>query len=326
MQRKSGQPDARSLAAAHARTGWQPAGIRPVQGDLLQPGGTTLDLSGIAKGFAVDHGVEALRALGLTDLLFEIGGELRGIGRRPDGQPWRVRVDGESPAAQRIALADMAIATSGDRWHRREHEGRRWSHTIDPRNGEPVAHALASVTVLHAQCMQADALATVLTVLGPDDGLAFAERTRSRPCSSPDDATWRSASHARLARAERRMSEAMLRALGAGATAAAYAALCLAVYARQRRQRTAAVREAARSRATADTPPTLVLFASQTGQAETIAWQTARQLRAAGTPVRVMELNALDAATLASATARSSWPARTAKAMRPMAPACSRNA
>jgi thiamine biosynthesis lipoprotein len=70
----------------------------------------------------------------------------------------------------------MAIATSGDRWHRRAHEGRRWSHTIDPRTGEPVAHALASVTVLHAQCMQADALATVLTVLGPDEGLAFAER------------------------------------------------------------------------------------------------------------------------------------------------------
>ncbi|SFP56198.1 sulfite reductase subunit alpha [Variovorax sp. 770b2] len=98
------------------------------------------------------------------------------------------------------------------------------------------------------------------------------------------------------------MSEAMLRALGAGATAAAYTALCLAVYARQRRRRTAAVREAASLSANGDTAPTLVLFASQTGQAETIAWQTARQLRAAGTSVRVMELNALDAATLGSAS------------------------
>jgi len=97
------------------------------------------------------------------------------------------------------------------------------------------------------------------------------------------------------------MTEAMLRTLGAGATATAYAALCLAVYARQRRQRTAAVREAAALSTDGETPPTLVLFASQTGQAETIAWQTARRLRAAGTPVRVMELNALDAATLASA-------------------------
>ena len=98
------------------------------------------------------------------------------------------------------------------------------------------------------------------------------------------------------------MSEAVLRALGAGATTAAYAALCLAVYARQRRLRTAAVREAASLSADGGTAPTLVVFASQTGQAETIAWQTARQLRAAGTPVRVMELNALDAVTLGSAS------------------------
>jgi FAD:protein FMN transferase len=173
---ENGLPSPETLAAARALAGWQQLAFDEASTALLQPGGVTLDLSGIAKGFAVDHGVEALRELGLTDLLFEIGGELRGIGRRPDGQPWQVLVDGESGAMQRVALADMAIATSGDRWHRREHEGRRWSHTIDPRTGEPVAHALASVTVLHAQCMQADALATVLTVLGPDEGLAFAER------------------------------------------------------------------------------------------------------------------------------------------------------
>ncbi|ADU36270.1 FAD:protein FMN transferase [Variovorax paradoxus] len=169
-------PTPEAIAELRTRTGWQQLEFDEARGTLLQPGNITLDLSGIAKGFAVDHGVETLRGLALTDLLFEIGGELRGIGRRPDGQPWRVLIDGESLAAQRIALADMATATSGDRWHRREHEGRRWSHTIDPRNGQPVGHALASVTVLHAQCMQADALATVLTVLGLDDGLAFAER------------------------------------------------------------------------------------------------------------------------------------------------------
>jgi thiamine biosynthesis lipoprotein len=171
-----GLPASGALAEVRARVGWQRLAFDETSGSLLQPGGITLDLSGIAKGFAVDHGVEALRGLGLADLLFEVGGELRGVGRRPGGQPWQVQVDSESAATRRVALADMAIATSGDRWHRREHEGRRWSHTIDPRNGEPVAHALASVTVLHAQCMQADALATVLTVLGPDEGLAFAER------------------------------------------------------------------------------------------------------------------------------------------------------
>lgn len=99
------------------------------------------------------------------------------------------------------------------------------------------------------------------------------------------------------------MTETLWRALGASATVAAYAALCLSIYARQRRLHATAAREAAALSAgdSAQASPTLVLFASQTGQAETIAWQTARRLRAAGTAVRVMALNALDSATLASA-------------------------
>lgn len=171
----SGAPDARALADAGARVGWQRLAFDPATASILQPGGVALDLSGIAKGFAVDHGVEALRALGLRDLLFEIGGELRGIGRRPGGLAWQVQVDSGAPDSPRVALADRAIATSGDRWHVREHAGRRWSHSIDPRNGKPAGCALASVSVLHAQCMQADALATVLTVLGAEDGPRFAE-------------------------------------------------------------------------------------------------------------------------------------------------------
>ena len=99
------------------------------------------------------------------------------------------------------------------------------------------------------------------------------------------------------------MTETLWRALSASATVTAYAALCLGIYARQRRLQATAAREAAALSAGdgAQASPTLVLFASQTGQAETIAWQTARRLRAAGTAVRVMALNALDSATLASA-------------------------
>jgi len=173
---ESGLPAASVLAEAKERVGWSRLAFDAADGSLLQPGGVTLDLSGIAKGFAVDHGIEALRELGIADALLEIGGELRGIGKRPGGQTWQVLVDGDPSGARRVALADMAIATSGDRWHRRSHGGRRWSHTIDPRTGEPVAHALASVTALHAECMQADALATVLTVLGPDEGFDFAQQ------------------------------------------------------------------------------------------------------------------------------------------------------
>ena len=151
--------------------------LRPAERLALQPGGAQVDLCGIAKGYSVDLVADALQALGLADFLVEVGGELRARGRRPDGQPWRVAVAGtarEGAPPRTLVLQDMAIATSGDHWHAFDQGGRRYSHTLDPRTGAPVAHALASVTVLHAECMQADALATVLTVLGPREGLAFA--------------------------------------------------------------------------------------------------------------------------------------------------------
>ncbi|MDM0023097.1 FAD:protein FMN transferase [Variovorax sp. J31P216] len=172
----AGPPSSAALAEARARVGWQRLALDPETRTAVQPGAVELDLSGIAKGFAVDQASAALRALGLSDFLVEVGGELRAAGRRPGGDPWRVQVAAPAGAASHVALAELAIATSGDRWHVREHQGRRWSHTLDPRTGEPVRDALASVTVLHRECMQADALATVLTVLGPEDGLAFAER------------------------------------------------------------------------------------------------------------------------------------------------------
>lgn len=169
-------PSPAALAEAHSRTGWQRLEFDAAEGRITQPGGLSLDLSGVAKGFAVDQVAEALQALGLRDLLVEVGGELRGLGQRPGGAPWRVRIDAADEDLPPVTLNDLAIATSGDRWHAHEHDGRRWSHTIDPRTGEPASATLASVTVLHARCMQADALATALTVLGAIDGPAFARR------------------------------------------------------------------------------------------------------------------------------------------------------
>jgi FAD:protein FMN transferase len=167
------------LQQARARVGFERLDVDTAARRVRQPGGACLDLSGIAKGFAVDHVLAALRALGIERMLVEVGGELRGQGTRPSGVPWRVQVPAPAGmAAPTVALRDMAIATSGDAWHAFEYEGRRYSHTIDPRTGEPVTHALRSVTVLHAECMQADALATALTVLGPEAGAAFAEQHR----------------------------------------------------------------------------------------------------------------------------------------------------
>lgn len=172
----AGPPSPAELSQARQRVGWQRVALDPATRSIVQPGGAALDLSGVAKGFAVDQVAAALRTLGLSDFLVEVGGELRAAGRRPDGAPWQVLVEALPGTTHRVALEGLSIATSGDRWHAREHQGRRWSHTLDPRTGEPVGHALASVTVLHPECMQADALATVLTVLGPKGGLAFARR------------------------------------------------------------------------------------------------------------------------------------------------------
>ena len=148
-----------------------------------QPGGLQLDLSAIAKGYGVDRLARYLDSQGIHHYLVEVGGELRGAGSKPDGQPWWVmleQVDGanaeQHPAEMLLALHGLSVATSGD-YRRFFQDGTvRFSHTIDPRSGMPIANDLASVTVVHGQCMAADAWSTALTVLGAEQGLALAER------------------------------------------------------------------------------------------------------------------------------------------------------
>jgi thiamine biosynthesis lipoprotein len=145
---------------------------------LLQPGGALLDLSSVAKGYAVDRLARCLEQHGVRHYLVEIGGELRGAGMKPDGQPWWVTLEGvpgaDSPATI-AALHGLSVATSGDYRRYFEHSSLRASHTLDPRTGYPIANDIASCTVLHPSCMAADALSTTITVLGLDAGLAFAE-------------------------------------------------------------------------------------------------------------------------------------------------------
>ncbi|WP_184086236.1 FAD:protein FMN transferase [Sphingomonas xinjiangensis] len=137
-----------------------------------------LDFSGIAKGHAVDALAERLRGLGLADFLVEIGGELRGEGIKPDGQPWWVDLEpapGVASTPIRVALHGLSVATSGDYRRSFHHAGQDYAHTLDPRTGRPLTNGVASVTVLHPNCMLADAWATALTVLGPN-GMALAAR------------------------------------------------------------------------------------------------------------------------------------------------------
>ncbi|MBK8265875.1 MAG: FAD:protein FMN transferase [Nannocystis sp.] len=142
-----------------------------------------LDLSAIAPGYAADRIASALTQRGFTRHYVDVGGELRVRGNGPSGQPWRVGIERPATSKERAAalqeivhLSDHALATSGDYRNYRELDGRRISHTIDPRSRAPITHNLASVTVIHRDAARADALATALTVLGPDQGMALAER------------------------------------------------------------------------------------------------------------------------------------------------------
>jgi len=138
-----------------------------------------VDVSAIAKGHGVDAVAGALAGLGHDAYLVEIGGELCARGVRLDGAPFRVAIEAPDVSIRRIHLVielrDVCMATSGDYRSWREVDGTRVSHTIDPRTGRPITHALASVTVLHESAMWADAWATALNVLGPEKGLALAE-------------------------------------------------------------------------------------------------------------------------------------------------------
>lgn len=137
------------------------------------------DLSAVAKGYGVDAVADAVAALGYQNYLVEVGGELRARGQRTPEHPWRVAIERPDPAAralyETVDLKDISMATSGDYRNFYERDGVWLSHLIDPRTGHPINHHLASVSVLHDACAWADAWATALIVLGPEQGLEAAE-------------------------------------------------------------------------------------------------------------------------------------------------------
>ncbi|MGK0298846.1 MAG: thiamine biosynthesis lipoprotein [Gammaproteobacteria bacterium] len=139
---------------------------------------TKLDLSGIAKGYAVDRIAMYLEQQGIDNYLVEIGGEVKAKGLNSMAQTWRVGIEKPLVTAreiqQVISLNNMAMATSGDYRNFFNHNGIRYSHTIDPTKGWPVIYSDISVTVLNKSSMIADALATAIMVMGPEHGFNYA--------------------------------------------------------------------------------------------------------------------------------------------------------
>ena len=178
-------PDEDAAAAADRRIDYDPGAGRVRRGE-----GALLDLSGIAKGFGVDLAAEALLSAGIRHFLIEVGGELRGEGIRPDGQPWWVDVETPPTSALpswRIALHDLSVATSGNYRRGFTVDGRHYSHSFDPRTGRPIVSNVASVTVLHRSCMMADGWATALTVMGPEPAVELADAQGLAACVMAGD-------------------------------------------------------------------------------------------------------------------------------------------
>ncbi len=164
---------AQKFGSNHLEIQLEPAALKKSIPDL------NLNLSAIAKGFAVDELAELLESNKIENFLIDIGGELRSKGMNQQGQSWRVAIEkpnpGENQSVQQVvSITDKSIATSGSYRNFFEENGVRYSHIIDPQTYQPIEHKLVSVSVIADNCMTADGYATALMVLGPELGYDFA--------------------------------------------------------------------------------------------------------------------------------------------------------
>jgi thiamine biosynthesis lipoprotein len=176
-------PAEEAVQKARELVGWQAIEVTPQNELRKRKAGASLNLSALAKGYAVDEMWRVLQRHQLTNVYVSIAGEIRVAGHNARGGPWRIGISAplelwreNDPLAAAVELRDTAISTSGD-YQKFFHDaqGRRLAHILDPRTGRPVQHQLGSVTVVAPEGMQADALSTTLFVLGPEEGLKFVE-------------------------------------------------------------------------------------------------------------------------------------------------------
>ena len=174
-------PNVEQLAQIAARVGYRklhvqldPPALRKDVAEL------SIDLNGIAPGFAVDRLAERLAALHAENFMIDIGGEIRARGHNARGEPWHIAierpVDTQRAPYAGVWLDGASVSTSGEYRDYYERDGRRYSHTIDPRTRQPLDRAPGSVVVIAASTTLADGWATALNVLGPHEGLMLAAK------------------------------------------------------------------------------------------------------------------------------------------------------
>ncbi|MHA6193947.1 FAD:protein FMN transferase [Pseudomonas wadenswilerensis] len=176
QSREQKVPDPQRLVEVRQRVG---QGHLRIDGDqLCKDIALELDFDSIVAGHAVDLVSARLRALGIDNQLVEITGELKALGRKPDGSAWRVALElpreDRQIAEQIVSVDGLGVSTSGDYRNYFEENGQRFSHTFDVRLGRPIAHSLAAVTVFDPSALVADGYSTLLLVLGPERGWEFA--------------------------------------------------------------------------------------------------------------------------------------------------------
>jgi thiamine biosynthesis lipoprotein len=174
-------PDPARIEDARARTGWNRLHLDPIARTAsLADVGMTLDVGGIAKGYAADELLAVLERGGVTRALVAIGGDIA-VSEPPPGQDsWTVNVAPLNiPGAPHIGplhLRHAAVSTAGDAEQWMTANGRRYSHILDPRTGWPMT-IRSSTTVIAPHGLDADGLDTTAAILGPEDGLALVEST-----------------------------------------------------------------------------------------------------------------------------------------------------
>jgi len=172
-------PNAEQLAQIAASVGYRnlhvqldPPALRKDVAEL------SIDLNGIAPGFAVDRLGARLEALHVENFMIDIGGEIRARGHNANGDPWHIAierpVDTQRAPYAGVWLDGASVSTSGEYRDYYERDGHRYSHTIDPRTRQPLDRPPGSVVVIAASTTLADGWATALNVLGPQEGLALA--------------------------------------------------------------------------------------------------------------------------------------------------------
>lgn len=175
-------PDQATIAMMADYVGYQH--LQLLSGQLRKSDArTSIDLSAIAKGYAVDRVAAYLKAAGHDNFLVDIGGELKASGLNLSGEGWRVAIERpyiEGGIARVVALENIAIATSGDYRNYVTVDGKHYSHVIDPNTMQPKQHRLASVSVVDNSAALADGLATALLVMGESEAWDYAIKHQLR--------------------------------------------------------------------------------------------------------------------------------------------------